>query len=57
MKKILLRDELNLTKEIIAHLSPEQLQEIEGGAAAQGEFSCFDASCITKPPSEEEISN
>ena len=49
MKKVLLQDEPNLTQEIIANLSPEQLQEIEGGAAqvADQKYSCFNASCNT----------
>ena len=48
MKKVTLADQLDLSKEIVANLSPEQLQEIEGGAgeAAQDEFSCFNGSCI-----------
>lgn len=46
MKKVTLADQLDLSKEIVANLSPEQLQEIEGGAAAADAFSCFDASCI-----------
>ena len=39
MKKVTLADQLDLAKEIIAGLSEEQLQEIEGGAAAA--ISCF----------------
>ena len=47
MKKVTFSaDQLDLSKETVANLSPEQLQEIEGGIAAQDDFSCFDASCI-----------
>jgi len=48
MKKITPLDELNLTKEIIASLSPEQLREIEGGAAFtnNSQISCFAESCL-----------
>jgi len=49
MKKIALADQLDLSKEIVADLSSEQLQEIEGGAAPVEVFSCFDTSCITLP--------
>lgn len=45
MKKTILADQLALNKEIIATLSPEQLQEIEGGAGDGVQFSCFDSSC------------
>lgn len=41
MKKVTLADQLELSKEIVANLTDEQLQEIEGGAAAAG------ISCIT----------
>lgn len=46
MKKVQFADKLDLSKEIIANLSEEQLQEIEGGAAA-AEQSCWFNSCIT----------
>ena len=48
MKKITPLEELKLTKEIIASLSPEQLQEIEGGAAFtnNSQISCFAESCL-----------
>ena len=47
MKKVSLADQLALNKEIIANLTPEQLQEIEGGAGEEAQFSCFDSSCTT----------
>ncbi|MCA8832850.1 class I lanthipeptide [Hymenobacter pini] len=34
-----------MNKEIIANLSEEQLQEIEGGAAAGDFTSCWSTSC------------
>jgi len=46
MKKVQFADKLDLSKEIIANLSEEQLQEIEGGAAA-AEQSCWFNSCVT----------
>ena len=46
MKKVQFSDKLDLSKEIIANLSEEQLQQIEGGAAA-AEQSCWFNSCIT----------
>ena len=49
MKKIALADQLDLSKEIIADLSPEQLQEIEGGAAPVEVYSCFFTSCNDRP--------
>jgi bacteriocin-like protein len=39
MKKVTLADQLALSKEIVANLTEEQLQEIEGGAAAAAD-SC-----------------
>jgi bacteriocin-like protein len=48
MKKVQFADQLDLSKEIIANLSEEQLQEIEGGAAvAEQQQSCWFNSCIT----------
>ena len=47
MKKVQFADKLDLSKEIIANLSEEQLQAIEGGAAAPAEQSCWFNSCIT----------
>jgi len=58
MKKITPLDELNLTKEIIASLSPEQLQEIEGGGEntmTGSQFSCLAYSCQVSRT--EEVSN
>lgn len=52
MKKITTPDQLNLSKEIIASLSEEQLYEVEGGAAAGEQYSCFFTSCNT--PSQDE---
>jgi bacteriocin-like protein len=52
MKKVNLVDQLDISKEIIANLSDEQLQEIEGGAAA-GFTSCYSGSCngtVKTPP-------
>ena len=46
MKKINIPDQLDLSKEIIANLSEEQLQQIEGGAAAAPNSSCFWTSCL-----------
>ena len=40
MKKVTLADQLDLTKEIVASLSEEQLQEIEGGVALPS-ISCI----------------
>ena len=45
MKKTTLADQLALTTEIMAALTPEQLHEIEGGAGDGVQFSCFDSSC------------
>ncbi|MCA8832851.1 class I lanthipeptide [Hymenobacter pini] len=45
MKKVQFNEQLNLDKEIIANLSDEQLQEIEGGAAAGGMTSCWSTTC------------
>ncbi len=52
MKKVILADQLDLSKEVIANLSDEQLQEIEGGVGAADEFSCFNTSCKTKAAEE-----
>jgi|GEM_PF-6146711 len=46
MKKVTLADQLALSKEIVANLSEEQLQEIEGGAGADGSCSGGGNSCI-----------
>lgn len=43
MKKVSLADQLELSQEVIASLSDEQLQEIEGGAAGL-EISCIGGS-------------
>ncbi|MBU6120260.1 class I lanthipeptide [Hymenobacter siberiensis] len=48
MKKIPFADKLDLSKEIIANLSEEQLLEIEGGAFPS-ELSCWFTSCFYKP--------
>lgn len=47
MKKIVIPDKLDLSKETIANLSEEQLHEIEGGAAAVEQTSCFMNTCNT----------
>ncbi len=47
MKKIIIPDQLDLSKETIANLSEEQLHEIEGGAAAVEQTSCFWTTCNT----------
>ena len=47
MKKITFPDMLDLSKETIANLSEEQLHEIEGGAAAVEQSSCFLQTCNT----------
>lgn len=47
MKKITFPDMLDLSKETIANLSEEQLQEIEGGSGLPtNNMSCFYCSCI-----------
>jgi len=46
MKKVTLADQLALSKEIVANLTEEQLQEIEGGAGADGSCSGDGQSCI-----------
>ena len=45
MKKVTTADQLDLNKEIIANLTEEQLQEIEGGVAAAAATSCWSTSC------------
>ncbi len=45
MKKVIIADQLDLGKEIVANLTEEQLQEIEGGAAAGDATSCWSTSC------------
>jgi len=56
MKKVQFADKLDLSKEIIANLSEEQLQEIEGGAAA-AEQSCWFNSCVTNSSDVTEEAN
>ncbi|WP_185816814.1 class I lanthipeptide [Hymenobacter metallilatus] len=56
MKKVSLADQLELSKEVIASLNDEQLQEIEGGAAAAG-ISCITGSgSCSKTQAEAELS-
>jgi len=45
MKKLLPARPLEISKETIATLTPEQLQAIEGGAAAGADTSCFGTTC------------
>ncbi len=46
MKKIPIPNQLDLSKEIIASLSDEQLQEIEGGSGPPpNNMSCWYCSC------------
>lgn len=45
MKKVVIADQLDLGKEIVANLTEEQLQEIEGGVAAADATSCWSTSC------------
>jgi len=54
MKKLPLTDSLDLSKEIIASLSDEQLQEIEGGAFTKSIVSCVTGSNSCKGSSIEE---
>jgi len=44
MKKLPLTDSLDLSKEIVANLTDEQLQEIEGGAFTKSIVSCIGGS-------------
>jgi bacteriocin-like protein len=60
MKKVViatqhaLSQQLDLGKETVANLTEEQLQEIEGGAAAAGvETSCFSMTCNGYPPASD----
>lgn len=57
MKKVVFTDQLDLSKEIIANLTEEQLKEIEGGVGADGSCTSGDNSCViiiqTGPPSSE----
>ena len=46
MKKNTIPDQLDFSKEIIANLSEEQLQAIEGGAAPVPNSSCYLTSCF-----------
>lgn len=46
MKKVIFTDQLDLSKEVIADLTEEQLKEIEGGAGADGSCSGGGNSCI-----------
>ena len=58
MKKVFFNDQLDLSKEIIANLTEEQLKEIEGGVGADGSCTSGDNSCASSviivqvPPSE-----
>jgi len=53
MKKITVPDQLDLSKEIIASLSDEQLQEIEGGSGPPpNNMSCFYCSCFVSDEPE-----
>lgn len=45
MKKVTSEELLSLSKETIANLTEEQLQEIEGGAAAAAGTSCWATTC------------
>jgi hypothetical protein len=45
MKKLTTTSPLEIAKETIASLSEEQLQAIEGGAAAGADTSCWFATC------------
>jgi bacteriocin-like protein len=51
MKKVViatqhdLSKQLDLGKEIVANLTEEQLQQIEGGAAAGAQISCYFLTC------------
>ena len=50
MKKVTLADQLDLTQEIVAGLTDEQLQEVEGGAAWPS-ISCIGGSgSCSRPP-------
>lgn len=47
MKKTTIPDQLDLSREVIASLSEEQLQEIEGGSGLPpNNMSCFYCSCF-----------
>lgn len=48
MKKVLFTDQLDLSKDIVANLTEEQLQQIEGGAGADADTSCTsgNGSCV-----------
>jgi hypothetical protein len=46
MKKVVFTDQLDLSKEIIANLTEEQLKEIEGGVGADGSCTSGDNSCV-----------
>lgn len=46
MKKVIFTDQLDLSKEIIANLTEEQLQQVEGGVGADGSCTSGDNSCV-----------
>lgn len=46
MKKVVFTNQLDLGKEIIANLTEEQLQEIEGGVGADGSCTSGNGSCV-----------
>ncbi len=57
MKKVILAEQLDLSTEIIANLSDEQLQEIEGGEGDIGAAAlttCFYASCKSQVQEQSE---
>lgn len=48
-----LSQQLDLGKEIVASLTEEQLQQIEGGAAAGLQTSCVSMTCNGPPPADQ----
>lgn len=46
MKKVNINEQLDLVKEVISNLTPEQLQEIEGGLAESVDCWCLFGSCV-----------
>jgi hypothetical protein len=52
MNKLVTTEPLEISKETIASLTPEQLQAIEGGAAAGLQTSCWATTCSTQQQDE-----
>lgn len=54
MKKVSINQQLDLLKEVISNLTPEQLQEIEGGVEEAVDCWCLFGSCVNTVKTAEE---